>query len=128
MVPRMRFAALLLVPFLLLTGAPPTSAQETLAPYQRQLISLSQILGTVHHIRSLCRRGEETVWRDAMMDLIRLEDPSQETRERMVRSFNEAYHEARARYPSCSSAAEAEARRLAGEGERLVATMAAQLD
>ena len=48
---------------------------ELTAPYDPYLLRLAEVLGSVHYLRTLCQTGEGNVWRDAMTDLIALENP-----------------------------------------------------
>lgn len=88
---------------------------------------LAEILGRVHYMRNLCAPGEDPVWRDAMMELIRLEEPSRADRLEMTRRFNQGYHAARERFPECNAAARREMEELAAEGARLSSRLARDL-
>ncbi len=92
--------------------------------YQSQLLRLAEILGTLHHLRGQCFESERQAWRDEMMELIRLEDPSSDRKEQLIRRFNETYAKARRDYPQCTRAASLEAERLAREGAVLSETAA----
>lgn len=92
--------------------------------YQDQLLELSHILGKLHHLRGNCVSGERQLWRDNMMELVRLENPPSVRKNEMVAGFNRAYETAKRQYPSCSRAASREAIALAGEGEQLSSALA----
>jgi uncharacterized protein (TIGR02301 family) len=104
----------------------PASAEDD--RFGRQVQDLAEILGQVHYMRSLCAEGEDMVWRDAMMELIRLEEPSQNERREMTRRFNQGYHAARDRFPECDVQARREMEKLAAEGARLSARLARELE
>ncbi|MFW6027575.1 MAG: TIGR02301 family protein [bacterium] len=95
--------------------------------FGRQVKELAGILGKVHYMRSLCVEGEDMVWRDAMMELVRLEEPSRAERKEMARRFNEGYHSARDRFPECDAKALHEMKRLGTDGARLSTRLARQL-
>lgn len=95
--------------------------------FARRVQELAEILGQVHYMRNLCVDGEDTVWRDAMMELIRLEEPSRDERREMTRRFNQGYHAARDKYPACDRAARREMQRLASTGARLSSRLAREL-
>lgn len=87
--------------------------------YQSQLLELSGILGQLHHLRGECVSGERQLWRDNMMELVRLENPPVTRKDEMVEGFNSAYARARTRYPACNKQAGRVAIELAEDGELL---------
>lgn len=87
--------------------------------YQNQLTRLSEILGQLHHVRGACVSGEQQLWRDNMMELIRLEEPPTERKNAMVARFNAAYEEARRAYPDCGRETSERATALAREGAQI---------
>ena len=87
--------------------------------YQDQLLELSRILGQLHHLRGECVSGERQLWRDNMMELVRLENPPASRKDDMVEDFNSAYARARTRYPVCNKTAGRAAVERAAEGELL---------
>ena len=87
--------------------------------YQNQLTRLSEILGQLHHLRGTCARGEQQLWRDNMMELIRLENPPSTRKNEMVAEFNASFEKARKRYPNCGPDGVREAIDLAREGAGL---------
>ena len=78
-------------------------------------------------MRGACIRGEGQLWRDNMMELVRLEDPPADRRNAMVAGFNAAYETSRARYPDCGRNTGREARELAFEGAEISRTLAGQV-
>lgn len=116
-------------PILALVLAAPAAAQE--ADYgarQRELVSLAQIFGEMHHIRRTCDPEREAdVWRNRMKQLIDLEEPAFDIREQMVGAFNEGYVSAQARFPYCDRGAEDYAAARAYAGEALVSNLTAPL-
>ena len=92
--------------------------------YQNQLLELSNILGQLHHLRGACVSGEQQLWRDNMMELVRLENPPAARKNDMVADFNTAYEAARRQYPSCNRATGQAARALAADGERISSALA----
>jgi len=104
----------------------PASAQ-TLTPFERDLLSLSGHFGTMHHLTQTCESETVQIWRDSMLELLRLEDPSREQRNRMSQRFNDAYQEVVQRFPSCSPEARAFSARFASEGAGLATRMAQTL-
>ena len=68
-----------------------------------------------------------SIWRDSMLELLRLEDPSREQRNRMSQRFNDAYSEVVERFPACTPEARAYSSQLAREGASLASRMAQAL-
>ncbi len=83
---------------------------ELTAPYDPYLLRLAEVLGSVHYLRTLCQTGEGTTWRDAMTDLIALENPLPARRARLVARFNRGYRALDEVYRACTPSA-----RLAGD-------------
>ena len=48
----------------------PTVTAEKPAPYDARLLRLSEILGSVHYLRTLCKDGTADSWRQSMQDLL----------------------------------------------------------
>jgi uncharacterized protein (TIGR02301 family) len=92
--------------------------------YQSQLIRISEILGELHHLRGSCVSGEHQLWRDNMMELVRLEEPSPARKNTMVSKFNQAYERSKKRYPKCGRQLRDRAHILATEGADLSNTLA----
>lgn len=90
-----------------------------LGRYQDQLQELSHILGALHHLRGDCVSGERQLWRDNMMELVRLENPPTSRKNDMVEDFNAGYASSRRQYPTCNRQADRAAIERAEEGERL---------
>jgi uncharacterized protein (TIGR02301 family) len=82
----MRYRALILASLLLTLAAPVRG--QTVAPFDADLTRLSEILGALHYLRTVCDAKEGQKWRSEMQALIDAEAPSGERRSRMVASFN----------------------------------------
>ncbi len=105
------FALLLLVPF-----TAPVLAIDP--PYQRQMERLSEIMGSLYFLQPLCKAGTED-WRAQMADLIALDEPDEDRRQRLAGAFNSGY-EAFARFHhQCTPASREALRRLLGEAQKL---------
>jgi uncharacterized protein (TIGR02301 family) len=116
----MNRVALLLSAFLI---ASPASAAE--APFERALMRLSEVLGSLHFLRNLC--GEEgSRWRDQMETLLEAEKPDTERRARLIASFNRGYRSFEGTYSSCTSSATEAISRYIREGETLTRDIAAK--
>jgi len=59
-------------------------------PYQGQMERLSEILGSLYFLQPLCQPGVEN-WRAQMAELIALDQPDEDRRQRLAGAFNEGY-------------------------------------
>ena len=99
------------------------NAQDFAAHQQRQqdLVALSGVFGTLHHIRRYCEpRAEADVWRERMKTMIELEAPQPAAREDMVRAFNRSYRNAQRRFPDCGRRARDHAASRALQADAIV--------
>ena len=103
---------------LLALGATPLRAQ-TAAPFDGDLARLSEILGALHYLRTVCGAKEGAKWRSEMQGLIDAEAPSGERRSRMIASFNRGYRGFQQTYRTCTPAADFVIRRYLEEGSRI---------
>lgn len=111
-----RRLVLALMPVMVLALALPARAENV--PYEKQLLRLSEILGSIHYLRSLC--GEKDGgWRDQMETLLETENPEPARRARMVASFNRGYRTFSSIYKNCTESATAAIDRYMREGEIL---------
>ncbi len=104
-----------------LVVAPPVRAQ--LQDRQQDLLTLSEYLGALHHLRGQCERGEARVWREAMKDLVRHEEPSAREARAMTERFNDGYRDARDRFPECTRETAFEGRVTAQEAAYLTGSL-----
>jgi uncharacterized protein (TIGR02301 family) len=117
----MKRAPYLLLTFLLL-GAAPASAQAPQpdrAPYEAELIQLSEILGALHYLRPLCGGAEQGKWRAEMQTLIDSAALPAEKRAQLVTSFNRGYTTYEQTHRACTPAARVAIQRFLDEGSRL---------
>lgn len=96
------------------------------APYQSDLERLAEILGALHHLRSICGANEGQTWRNEMQALIDAETPSGERRNRLVASFNRGYRGFQQSYRTCTPAADLAIRRYLDEGARIARDITAR--
>lgn len=96
---------------------PPSTAP--IAPYDKQLLRLSEVLGSLHYLRALCETGEGNRWRDAMNNIITLESPPPARRSRLISRFNRGFRALDETYTICTPSARMAADRYLNEGEEL---------
>lgn len=114
----LRRTALILAVVAAAAGSP-AGAVGQVAPYDRDLQRLSEILGALHYLRAVCGAKEGQVWRDEVQALIDAEAPSGERRDRIVASFNRGYRGFQQAHRSCTPAAQVAIRRYLEEGSRI---------
>lgn len=85
-------------------------------PYQAQMERLSEVLGSLYFLQPLCGDTEQD-WRLQASELINLDSPDEDRRQRLTGAFNNGY-EAYARvYRACTPSARASITRLLVEAE-----------
>ncbi len=101
-------------------AAPARAAEEPPAPFDGQLMRLSEILGGLHYLRGLCNPTERLKWRNEMQALLDAEAPAGSARRaRMMASFNRGYSGFQQAYRTCTPAAGLAIRRYLEEGAKI---------
>jgi uncharacterized protein (TIGR02301 family) len=107
----------------LIAGAllgPARAAEEPPAPFDGQLMRLSEILGGLHYLRGLCNPNEGQKWRNEMQALLDAEAPAGSARRaQMMARFNRGYRGFQQAYRTCTPAADLAIRRYLDEGARI---------
>lgn len=101
-------------------AVPPAALQ---APYEPQLLRLSEIIGALHYLRTLCQGPEDGAWRREMQSLLDAEAAGGERRERLVQAFNRGYGGFEQTHRTCTPAARVATRRYVTEARRIVADL-----
>jgi uncharacterized protein (TIGR02301 family) len=109
---KLRLAAIAL---LLAIGAGPAFAVDP--PYQRQMERLAEIMGSLYFLQPLCDSGPED-WRAQMAELIALDEPDEDRRQRLAGAFNLGYTAYSRFHRACTPAARTAMTRLLVEAER----------
>jgi uncharacterized protein (TIGR02301 family) len=127
----MRTARIAAVVALVIAAAPlPALADSTTAPpaapYQADLLRLSEILGAVQFLRELCGTNEGALWRDQMQALIDDEQPGADEKARMIDHFNRSYESYRSVYRVCTDSARLAVDRYLQEGAQIAAEIGAR--
>lgn len=94
------------------------SASAVDPPYQEQMERLSEMLGSLYFLQPLCQPGVED-WRTQMADLIALDEPDEDRRQRLAGAFNEGYAAYARLYRVCTVSAAEALTRLLVEAEEL---------
>lgn len=104
---------------------PAVESQEKPAPYDTQLIRLSEVIGAVQYLRNLCAESGEPQWRRQMEKLLETETAGEpKRRERMVAAYNRGYRSFASVYTSCTPSAVTAAERYRAEGATLATKIA----
>ena len=106
-----------------------TSAQQTPTrnqSYLRDLVSLSDIIGSAHAVRVRCNGEDDQYWRTYMIQILGLEAPTQSSlRTEMVSAFNRGFERESSVSIGCDATANEREANYAVDGERLAAGLAA---
>lgn len=87
--------------------------------YEPQLLKLSEIIGSLAYLRTLCGAAEARHWHDRMTALVEAEGRTPQRRNRLTAAFNRGFKAYALTHRSCTDASQEAASRLAGEGEQL---------
>ncbi|WP_144862784.1 TIGR02301 family protein [Mesorhizobium sp. J18] len=119
-----RFSAFVFTVLFMLPAVSST-AQSANAPYERQLLRLAEVLGSIHYLRNVCgEKGNQ--WREQMEELLATENPSPERRAKLVASFNHGYRSFQSTYTHCTASAVEAIQRYMKEGETLTSEIASR--
>lgn len=105
----------ILAALLLTLGVTPALAIDP--PYQKQMERLAEIMGSLYFLQPLCNAGSED-WRNQMSDLITLDEPDEDRRQRLAGAFNSGYTAYSRFHRACTPAAREALTRLLVEAER----------
>ena len=107
----------LLLPLILaLSFAAPALAIDP--PYQRQMERLAEVMGSLYYLQPLCRTGSED-WRAQMAELIALDEPDEDRRQRLAGAFNTGYTGFSRLHRNCTPASREALSRLLFEAQQL---------
>lgn len=87
-------------------------------PYQRQMERLAEIMGSLYFLQPLCQTGHED-WREQMAELIALDEPDEDRRQRLAGAFNGGYNAFARFHHQCTPASREALARLLVEAQRL---------
>ncbi|MDP2123347.1 MAG: TIGR02301 family protein [Parvibaculum sp.] len=105
-----------------LLALPPLPAAAQTMP--AEMFRLAEVLGAVHHLRTVCGTREGQLWRNKMIEMLGAVGPGDEDRQKLIARFNEAFHSTRDRHAACSRDAAAQSDKLFEEGQRIARELA----
>lgn len=112
----MRLRPLRIALIALLLAVAPARAIDP--PYQAEMERLSEILGSLYFLNPLCKPSASSDWRGEMADLIALDEPDDDRRQRLTGAFNAGYEAYARLYRVCTISAEQAMSRLLVEAEK----------
>ena len=89
------------------------------APYDRELMRMSEIIGALAFLRGLCGTADAADWPARMKALIESEGVTPARRDRLAGAYNRGYRGYALTYRVCTPAAHEAAARYVVEGDRL---------
>lgn len=101
---------------LLATSVAPAVAIDP--PYQRQMERLAEVMGSLYYLQPLCKTGSED-WRAQMSELISLDEPDEDRRQRLAGAFNTGYTGFSRLHRHCTPASREALGRLLFEAQQL---------
>lgn len=105
---------------IVLQPAEKKSTIKTLPPaYGEQINRLSEVLGALHYLRTLCGANEGQKWRDEMQAVVTAEATDKNQKEIMTARFNRGFRSYREIYRGCTPAASQAAAEHLREGVKL---------
>jgi uncharacterized protein (TIGR02301 family) len=111
----MRFAPLLAATLFGLLATPALAVDP---PYQEEMERLSEIMGSLYFLQPLCRPDVGADWRAEMGDLIALDQPDEDRKQRLAGAFNSGYEAYSRLYRACTVSADQAMTRLLVEAEK----------
>ena len=106
--------------------APARAQSDAPAPFDGDLARLTEILGSLQYLRTVCGAKEGPKWRNEMQALIDAEAPSGERRRKIVARFNSGYRGFEQTYRTCTPAADLAIRRYLDEGAKIAREITAR--
>ena len=122
----LRYLALAACLLTTLAATPVRAAEGAPAPFDNDLVRLSEILGALHYLRPLCGSNDGGKWRNEMQALVDAEAPNGPRRARIVESFNHGYRGFQQTYRTCTPAADFAIRRYLDEGAKIARDITAR--
>ncbi|PTW62199.1 uncharacterized protein (TIGR02301 family) [Breoghania corrubedonensis] len=121
---RTPFLVVLMLSAFAATARPAASAET--APYEPQLLRLSELLGSIHYLRALCGAKDGSRWRDEMDALVKAEGSDEDRRRKLVERFNRGYRAFASVYRECTPSARRAVESYMAEGAELAAEISAR--
>ncbi|NBJ11379.1 TIGR02301 family protein [Microvirga arsenatis] len=89
------------------------------APYEKELLRLAEIMGSLAMLRPLCSAPDGSEWSRRMQVLLEAEGTTPGRRERLAGAYNKGYQAYALTYRACTPSAQEASVRFLAEGEQL---------
>lgn len=104
--------------------APAPPPEPPAAPYEKELLRLAEVVGSLAFLRSLCGAPDAAEWPKRMQALIDAEGTTPGRRERLAGAYNRGYRGFSLTYRICTPSANEAVIRYVAEGETLSRNLA----
>jgi uncharacterized protein (TIGR02301 family) len=98
---------------------PPPPPEPPAPPYEKELLRLSEIVGSLAFLRTLCAGPDAPEWPKRMQALLDTEGTTPARRERLAGAYNRGYGGWALTYRVCTPSAQEATARFLQEGEAL---------
>jgi uncharacterized protein (TIGR02301 family) len=98
---------------------PAPAVEPPPAPYEKELLRLAEIMGSLALLRPLCTAPDAQEWSRRMQILLEAEGSTPGRRERLAGAYNKGYRAYALTYRVCTPSAQEASVRFLGEGEQL---------
>lgn len=98
---------------------PPPAPEPPPAAYEKELLRLAEVMGSLAFLRGLCNAQDASEWPKRMQALIETEGTSPGRRERLAGAYNRGYRGFSITYRICTPSATEATSRYLKEGETL---------
>jgi uncharacterized protein (TIGR02301 family) len=98
---------------------PAPAVEPPPAPYEKELLRLAEIMGSLAMLRPLCSASDGPEWGRRMQVLLEAEGTTPGRRERLAGAYNRGYQAYALTYRICTPSAQEASARFLGEGEQL---------
>ena len=98
---------------------PAPAVEPPPAPYEKELLRLAEIMGSLAMLRPLCNAPDASEWSRRMQVLLEAEGSTPGRRERLAGAYNRGYQAYALTYRVCTPSAQEASVRFLAEGEQL---------
>ena len=99
------------------------SAQDSLPPYESQMLRLAQIMGALSLLRDLCGDGDGAQYRAKFAALLDAEATTPARKSAWAGAFNQSFEDYRLTYANCTPNAHAAIQSFLAEAETIATTI-----
>ena len=98
---------------------PAPAVEPPPAPYEKELLRLAEVMGSLAMLRPLCSAPDGTEWSRRMQVLLEAEGTTPGRRERLAGAYNKGYQAYALTYRVCTPSAQEASVRFLSEGEQI---------